>query len=59
MRTRRFAQEISARNGQAYRHYRQCRAVGWNVPEASDPIVMRNARIIREIEDVNERLPLM
>jgi hypothetical protein len=39
---------LNAINREAYRHYRECRATG-NFPD--DPIVRRNAAIIREQED--------
>ena len=39
-------------NELAYEHYRDCRAVG-SFPD--DPVVRRNAAIIREIEDDAER----
>lgn len=44
----RNAQELNDRLWLAYQHYRRCRAVNrW--PE--DPIIERNAEIIREVED--------
>lgn len=42
------AVELSDRNWQAFRHYRECRAVG-RFPD--DPIVSRNAGVIRQIQD--------
>jgi hypothetical protein len=39
---------LSDINRDAYRHYRECRATG-NFPD--DPIVRRNAALIREQED--------
>lgn len=39
---------LTATNEQAYRHYLECRAVG-QFPD--DPIVRRNAAIIRDAED--------
>lgn len=39
---------LSENNQNCYEHYRECRAVG-KFPE--EPIVLRNAAIIREIED--------
>ena len=39
---------LSDLNREAYRHYRECRATG-NFPD--DPIVRRNAAIIRREED--------
>lgn len=50
------AGELSARNRQAYRHYRECRAVGV-FPD--DPIVRRNAALIRRVEEAFEREPLV
>jgi hypothetical protein len=41
------AVEISPKNASAYRHYKECRAIGV-FPD--DPIVRRNATIIYEIE---------
>lgn len=54
--TRRFASEWTDQNRQAYKHYLECRAVGL-FPD--DPIVRRNARIIRAIEDEYQRLPIL
>jgi hypothetical protein len=45
-RERRYAEELSLRNQQALRHYRECAAVG-SFPD--DPIVRRNAALIREV----------
>lgn len=42
------AVELSDRNWQAYRHYMECRAIG-KFPD--DPIVRRNAMLIRQAED--------
>jgi hypothetical protein len=48
--------ELSDRNWRAYEHFLECRAVGlW----PDDPIVKRNARILREIHDEAERRPLL
>jgi hypothetical protein len=47
--------ELSEKNMQAYRHYLECRAVG-EFPD--DPIVRRNARILRQIHDEAEQRPL-
>ncbi len=41
--------ELTPNNAQAYLHYLECKAVG-RFPD--DPIVRRNARLIRQIEDV-------
>lgn len=46
------SKSLSERNRKAYLHYRMCRAVG-RFP--ADPIVERNAMIIRTIEDAIER----
>lgn len=40
--------ELNAKNRTAFRHYKECRAVG-RFPD--DPIVLRNAAVIREIYD--------
>ena len=50
------AQELSEKNRRAFGHYLQCRAVG-RFPE--DPIVRRNAVVIREVHDEFERRPLV
>ena len=44
---------LSERNAWAFQHYQSCAAVNWNVPEAvtNDPIVQRNARIIKGVLD--------
>jgi hypothetical protein len=42
------AVELSDRNWLAWQHYRECRAIG-RFPD--DPIVRRNAAIIRDVED--------
>lgn len=51
-RARQYAVEMSDRNRQAFRHYRECKATG-RFPD--DPIVRRNAGLIREIEDALDR----
>jgi hypothetical protein len=43
------AVELSPHNAQAYQHYLECRAVG-QFPD--DPIVRRNAVVIRKAEDL-------
>jgi hypothetical protein len=53
--TRDNAIELSERNWLAYQHYLECRAVG-QFPK--DPIVRRNARILRAIIDEAEQRPL-
>jgi hypothetical protein len=50
-----LAVELSERNAGCYRHYRECRAVNWNVPEANDPLVRKHAAVIRGVEDAVER----
>jgi len=35
---------------QTFRHFLECRAVGWQVPDAADPIVRRNAKIVEGVE---------
>ncbi len=49
------AVELTERNFAAYVHYLECRAVG-QFP--ADPIVRRNARILRAIQDEAEQKPL-
>lgn len=41
------SRELSAKNWQAYEHYKECRAVG-QFPD--DPVVRQNARLIADIE---------
>lgn len=48
-RTPRTAVELSEKNWAALRHYRECRATG-RFPD--DPLVNRNAALIRQAEDV-------
>ena len=45
-------QSLNDRNMRAYQHYRECRAVG-SFPD--DPVVRRNAAIIRDLEDLYDR----
>ena len=45
------AVELSPKNSSAYRHYLECAAVGDFPP---DPIVRRNAMIIRQVEKFEE-----
>jgi hypothetical protein len=47
------AQDLTPLNEQVYRHYRECRAVG-RFP--ADPVVARNAAVIREVEEHRDRL---
>jgi hypothetical protein len=35
----------------AYSHYLECKAVNWQCPDALDPVVRRNAALIRSAED--------
>lgn len=53
--TREYAIELTDQNFQAWQHYLECRAIG-RFPD--DPIVRRNARILREVYDEYEKLPL-
>lgn len=51
--------DVSDATPRAYRtlrHYRQCRAVGWAVPFSGDKIVMKNAILLRTVEDAAEQL---
>ena len=36
-------------------HYRECKAVGWNVPDAEDDLVREHAALFRSFEDAAER----
>lgn len=47
---------LSDQNWLAYQHYQECRAVG-QFPD--DPVVRRNASIIRQIEDAQHRNDLV
>lgn len=49
------AVELSERNFAAYVHYLECRAVG-QFPD--DPIVRRNARILRGLFDEVDKVPM-
>lgn len=49
------AVELSEKNARAYLHFLECRAVG-RFP--NDPIVRRNARILRALMDEAEQKPL-
>lgn len=53
--TREHAIELSDKNYQAWQHYLECRAVG-KFPD--DPIVRRNARVLRDVYDEYEKLPM-
>lgn len=54
-RTRRHAVEFSPRNRRAFWHYQECRAV---LQFPDDPIVRRNAALLRQWFDLAERRPL-
>lgn len=54
-RTSAHAIEPSEKSWLAYQHYLECAAVG-SFPD--DPIVKRNARVIRQVEQMWERQPL-
>lgn len=43
--------ELNERNQRAYQHYLECKAIG-QFPD--DPVVKRNAMIIRRVEDIAE-----
>lgn len=47
------SRSLNKRNEQCYQHYCECRAVG-QFPD--EPVVRRNAAIIREVEDRVDRL---
>lgn len=49
------AVELSHKNTLAVLHYRRCKAVAWQVPDALDPLVRRNAAIIQAVEDLTDR----
>jgi hypothetical protein len=53
--SREHAVELSDKNYQAWQHYLECRAVGV-FPD--DPIVRRNAKVLREVYDEADKLPL-
>jgi hypothetical protein len=40
------AEEWAPRHWRTWQHYLECAAVNWRVPEATDPTVRRNARVI-------------
>lgn len=53
--TREHAIELTEQNFRAWQHYRRCRAVNrW----PNDPIVERNATILRELYDELEARPM-
>lgn len=49
------AVELDEAGYQCWDHYRACKGVNWQVPEAADPIVRRNAGLIRAVEEAVER----
>jgi hypothetical protein len=52
VKTAAYAEEITDRTRQTIQHYYECRAVGhW----PDDPIVRRNAALIREVQDRADR----
>ncbi len=46
---------LSDKNYEAYRHYRESKAVGFTPDEQADPIVRRNAGLIADTEAAAER----
>ena len=46
---------LSDENRRAWDHYRECRAVNWQVPEATDPLVRRHAALLRAVEEAAEK----
>lgn len=50
-----YAEDLNEKNSEAFVHYMQCRATG-RFP--NDPIVSRNAAIIRKVLDDQDRLLL-
>lgn len=43
------AVDPSGMSRRVYEHFDECEAVGWQVPEATDPIVKRHAAVIRRV----------
>jgi hypothetical protein len=41
---------------ETWRHYHESAAVGWQTPDALDPLVRRNAAVIRGVLDAAERV---
>lgn len=54
------AQELNEKNWMAYAHYKECRIVSdWpKTTEGVDPIVKRNAVLVRQVEEAYERQQL-
>jgi hypothetical protein len=50
-----LAAELSEENARCLEHYRECVAVGWQVPDALDPLVRRHAALIRGEDEAVER----
>ena len=46
---------LSPQNWLAFRHYRECQAVGYSPEERDDPIVRRNASLISAAESRKEK----
>lgn len=57
-RTREHAVEPSEGSWRVWRHYRECKAVAWQVPEAADPIVRRHAGLLAPAEEAYAGAPL-
>lgn len=49
------AAELTEQNRQCWQHFRECRAVNWQVPDAADPLVRRHADLIETAERAVER----
>jgi hypothetical protein len=45
-----LAVELGDREWRAYQHYRECAAVNWQVPDASDPLVRYHASLFAAAE---------
>lgn len=37
-----------------YQHYRECKAVGWQVPDVVDPLVKLHAGLLAQVEESTE-----
>lgn len=48
--------ELTEDNLRAILHYRRCRAVNWQTPDAADPLVRRTAAILQGVDDEAARL---
>ena len=49
------AVELDEAGRRCLSHYRRCRAVNWQVPDATDPLVQQHAAVIRDVEQLIER----